>query len=364
MNPVLDTMDAFKTLVDSEIPEFLGGIKLETDLLTKNQTDISSDSEKMPVFLSRTPSPDSIGDNSTPLKRPDDDHVPKISAEDVDTNTPSHTSISGPEMATSAENVLMKKRLVEQFYKMEGKAPRALDAGVGALGASLTDLNRESRPGSGGGIVNFSGSVIGSGIGSGIGPEGVLVAPFDEGVLATRDYASPLLSRSVSMEIELEKLAHVLTQAISVLEREPRLTEPLPSGRRQLARVQQHVHGVRQLVDVMTALLSETLSGAKKQYHEQTQRSVAKVTRLSGLLESLAERVDGAKSNMASSRDMLETQIAAKTAVLEHVAARFDAYDLANRHRRVRQGVAALAFLAAAAAVYMALWGQRGLVSG
>ncbi|OBA20685.1 hypothetical protein METBIDRAFT_12644 [Metschnikowia bicuspidata var. bicuspidata NRRL YB-4993] len=262
-----------------------------------------------------------------------------------------------PAASPATDNVLMQKRLVEQFYKMDAKItpPRAV------FGGPLPDPRLADYPHDVPLRVSGNRGTAMPQTGSAASASAMALRPFDDGALAPTGCVDLLLNiDSRHVEYELGQASAMLAHGVASLEPTPRFAEPVPSGQQQLWELQQHLQGMQARVDEISAQLGKTVADAKTVYHEQTRRSMAKVAKLRGLLAGLAARVDAAKTKMASSRQLLDTHVADKIAVLELVSRRFEAYDLRVRQRRVRYLMVALALAALLLAAYMAVGGPEG----
>ncbi|KAM9899782.1 hypothetical protein OXX59_004580 [Metschnikowia pulcherrima] len=284
---------------------------------------------------------DSLIERPSP-SRPGSARTPQTSAKN---NSKTHSQ-SGSIDAESDGNASMKKRLVEQFYKMDAKAKpvRAPEPrGSAVFGGPLPEKFPVFADNSAGGSTkNSSGDLA--------------LLPFDSGTLSPNDCADLLLNISTEKtELELAEITRVVSEVASQLMRRPLFTDPIPSGKHQLEAIESHLRSLQNSVTNLETELAAGIAGAKAQYHEQTRRSVAKVSQLRELLLLLASRVETAKTHMAESRELLETEIGAKIAVLERVAARFEQHDRHVRRRRVRQAVVVSSLAAALLAVMFAV---------
>lgn len=160
-----------------------------------------------------------------------------------------------------------------------------------------------------------------------------------------------------STTVEMDRVEGLFRRAAELL------TRPLALAGAQnpdLDAVAQYVAHVQRQADEFLDAVRAALKAGKHQYSEQMRANEAKLAQLRPLLATLAQRVEATRSTMAQGKHALAHTMEDKARVLEAVAARFDAYDEALRHRRGRQ----LAAVVVGGLLLVAAWLVLGRARG
>lgn len=258
----------------------------------------------------------------------------------------------------SGNEVLAKKRLVEQFYMPRSDPPLKAQSysdlvstfrqGLpGAESPSREPRQEEALPWP---QLNGKKSFME------LAQEGKLeYAPMDRDVKSPAKVVEMLLG--VDNEEDdtrvLDQLALTLESSALALERRfEKDVEMTYAPTEQLDMLEEYLNKLSKEVDTLHQELSETTLRLKSNFKLQLQVSVEKLEKLDELLKSLTVRLEESRQRMKRSKEKITEEMAEKIAVLEYAARRFNEYDQLLRQRRVAQLTCFLCFLVAALSVF------------
>lgn len=255
-------------------------------------------------------------------------------------------------------DVLVKKRLVEQFYKMEshkGK-PRADALGhapaFSPLGQPVERTAEVARP------ERLTSKEIEDAIQRGnlpyVAPEAAIVCP--------ENVAEAMINIDTAKDVDdLGRVVSILRSAAGALER--KLAGFAFDGtftlKGQLDKLSEYLRELQHTVDGLTSKVRGTTLDIKARYLKELEESGTKLENLKQLLDTLSTRLNNTRNSMADSKQVLTDTMAQKIKVLEYISARFDEYDQVNRLRRVRQLIVGLSVVVVAFCLFIAFRAVR-----
>lgn len=257
----------------------------------------------------------------------------------------------------SGNEVLAKKRLVEQFYMPKSDPPlkaqsysdlvSAFRQGLpGAESPSREPRQEEVLPWQLNGKKSFME----------LAQEGKLeYAPMDQDIKSPAKVVEMLLGVDNEEDdtMVLDRLALTLESSALALERRfEKDVEMTNAPTEQLDMLEDYLNKLSKEVETLHHDLSETTLRLKSNFKLQLQVSVEKLDKLDELLKSLTVRLEESRQRMIHSKEKMTEEMAEKIAVLEYAARRFNEYDQLLRQRRVAQLTCFLCFLVATLSVF------------
>lgn len=258
-----------------------------------------------------------------------------------------------PSVEGEGGEVLLKKRLVEQFYRMD-KTKQHSSTDISSFRQALLPPvgNTEST-----GVTSEARQFSAKENEDAFREGNLRYVPPDVEIVSAEKLAEKMVNIDTERNVDdLNGVITVVTNAADALDR--RLahlsTEVCSTLRSQLDQLGTYLASLQVTVDELAQKVQSTTVTVRGRYLGELQSSAQKLDNLQQLLDTLTQRLNAARDNMTSSKQVLSDKMGAKIELLEYILARFDEYDQVNRQRRVRQLIIALSVVVVAFCLYIA----------
>ena len=151
----------------------------------------------------------------------------------------------------------------------------------------------------------------------------------------------------------LDRLVLALESSALALERRfDKNSDITRTPKEQLDMLTDYLRKLSREVEDLHQEISETTLRLKSHFRLQLQTSVQKLDKLDEMLKELTVRLDDSRKRMQNSKEVMTEDMAEKIAVLEFVAKRFNEYDQTVRQRRITQLTFFLCFVIVGVILY------------